>query len=391
VTRDIYQQLGTRPVINARGIYTDLGGSALSPAVWTAMEQANEYFADMLELLNTTGQVIAGLMGAEAARVTPGASAAIVLACGACMTGSDGSRMEQLPDTTGLPDEIVIQARHRYRYDRMVRMSGARLIEAGDQASGTSAGELEAAIGSRTAALFFPGHLDGAAGTVPLEEAAAIAHGRSVPVLVDAAYLNYPVEFMRGFTGRGADLAIFSAKYFGGPNAGGFVCGSRRLVQAFAGIDFTGFESGPHLVLGRPFKLDRQLVVAVTVALRDWLTQDHSSRFRRYERLVGEIAGHVAGMPGVKAVPMSFTMAEELVAEPVNCLVISTGSPGRAESIDRRLRAGSPAIYGHVRGDALIIDVEVISDEQAGVVGARLREELSATSDHIVSAGTEHG
>jgi len=380
MTGDIYEWLGTKPVINARGIYTDLGGSVLAPGVWAAMESANQHFADLRELLDATGHMIAGLVGAEAARVTPGASAAIVLACGAVMTGLDGARMEQLPDTTGLPGEIVIQARHRYKYDRMVRMSGAQLVEAGDLAAGTSADQLAAAIGPGTAAVFVPGHLDGAAGTVVLEDVAAIAHDRSVPVLVDAAYLNYPVELMRSFTGRGADLAIFSAKYFGGPNVGGFVCGSRQLIQAIAGIDFTGFESGQHLVLGRPFKLDRQLVVAVTVALRDWLTDDHAERFHRYQRLVEVIAGHLDGAPGVQVKPMSFTMAEELVPEPVNCLLVQTGSAGRANQVDRRLRNGSPAIYAHLRGDSLIVDVEVLSDDQADFVGTRLAQELT-TSD----------
>ena len=76
MTGDIYEQLGTKPVINARGIYTDLGGSVLAPGVWAAMESANQHFADLPELLDATGQMIAGLMGAEAARVTPGMAVA---------------------------------------------------------------------------------------------------------------------------------------------------------------------------------------------------------------------------------------------------------------------------------------------------------------------------
>jgi hypothetical protein len=84
------------------------------------------------------------------------------------------------------------------------------------------------------------------------------------------------------------------------------------------------------------------------------------------------------GAPGVQAKPMSFTMAEELVAEPVNCLLVSLGSAGRARRIGSRLRAGNPAIYAHVRDDALIVDVEVVSDEQAALIGSRLREEIEA-------------
>ena len=37
MTGDIYEWLGTKPVINARGIYTDLGGSVLAYWLWFYM------------------------------------------------------------------------------------------------------------------------------------------------------------------------------------------------------------------------------------------------------------------------------------------------------------------------------------------------------------------
>ena len=160
LNQTVYDRLGLNPGINARGTYTDLGGSSLMPRVWAAVEQTNRYFAEMPELMRATGAWIARLMEAEAARVTPGASAAIVLGIAACMTGTDGQRMEQLPDTSGMKDEVAIQHGHRYKYDRMVRMTGARLVEAGTSA-GTSPGDLSSVIGSQTAAVFFPAHLDG--------------------------------------------------------------------------------------------------------------------------------------------------------------------------------------------------------------------------------------
>ena len=41
----LYASLGVRRVVNACGIYTDLGGSRLSPAVWAAAEEANAAWA----------------------------------------------------------------------------------------------------------------------------------------------------------------------------------------------------------------------------------------------------------------------------------------------------------------------------------------------------------
>src|SRR3954452_5073532 len=88
----IYERMGAKPAINARGIYTDLGGWRVSPRVAAAMDEANASYVEMAELLSASGARIARLLGVPAARVTPGASAAIVLGIAACMTGSDPAR-----------------------------------------------------------------------------------------------------------------------------------------------------------------------------------------------------------------------------------------------------------------------------------------------------------
>ena len=112
----IFHRLGVKPVINACGIYTDLGGSILSPQVWAAMTEVNASFVSLPDLLDRTGELIARLVGAQAARVTPGAAAAIALGVGACMTGGDGEKMERLPDTSGMSGEVVLQRNQRLRW-----------------------------------------------------------------------------------------------------------------------------------------------------------------------------------------------------------------------------------------------------------------------------------
>jgi D-glucosaminate-6-phosphate ammonia-lyase len=374
----VYDRLGLVPGINARGTYTDLGGSSLTPKVWAAMAEANRYFAEFPQLLDAAGETIARLMETDAARVTPGASAAIALGVAACMTGTDGAKMEQLPDTMGMKDEVLIQRAHRYKYDRMVRMTGARLVEVGSDTA-TSPDELAASIGSNTAAVFFPAHLDGVDDTTSLEKTIRIAQEYGVPTLVDAAYLNYPSELMRSFTKLGADLVIFSAKYFGGPNAGGFVCGDRALIDAVAGVDFTGFESGQHLIFGRPFKLDRWSVVAVVLALENWLTMDHASRWEKYRRAIEAITQRLPDRNWLRASPMHFTMEEDVVeGRPPNCLVIQIDPNGEttAERVYAGLRSGRPAVFVHLRGDTLIVDVEEVREEDVEILAERLSEEL---------------
>src|SRR5229473_548570 len=200
MTFPVFDKFRVRPVINACGIYTDLGGSVLSPRVWQAMYEVNHSFVRMVALLDRAGEMLASMLRAEAACVVPGASAAITLSTAACIAERDGNAWEQLPDTSGLKNEVIIQKAHRYKYDRM-------------------------------------------AGTPSLEEVSRIARNHGVPVLVDAAYMNDPPSLMKSFLPRGADLVCFSAKYFWGPNSSGFVCGRRDLIEAVAGIDFTRYES----------------------------------------------------------------------------------------------------------------------------------------------------
>ena len=358
----VYGELGVKPILNARGAYTDLGGSTLAPGVWAAMSEANRYFADIPGLLERSGAAIAKLVGAKAARVTPGAAAGIALGTAACLTRGDRERIERLPDGAG---RVLIQRRHRYKYDRCVRMVGAELVEVDD---------VEGALGEDVNAVFFPAHLDGVGGTTPLARVCELARSRGVPVLVDAAYLIEPPERMRELVASGADLVSFSAKYFGGPNSGGFVCGSVELLDAVAAVDFIRFEAGEHHRWGRPFKLDRQTIVAVYVALRDWFAAGAEARLAEYARKVELLRDRLAGTPGLELTPMCFTMEETLAPEPVNCLHVRVGPESRttAADVDRELQAGDPSVLAHVVGDALVVVVDSVSDEDDELLADRL-------------------
>jgi D-glucosaminate-6-phosphate ammonia-lyase len=373
-TRHIFDRLGVRPVVNAAGVYTDLGGTVLSPTVWVAMAEINASAVRMVDLLEMTGKRIAALMQAEAARVTPGASAAIALGTAACMAGMNGKHWEQLPDTQGMKDEVIIQTRHRYKYDRCARIPGAKIVEAGDS-SGTTPAQLEQTIHAQTAMMLFPAHLNDKPGTVPLAAAAEIAKRRKVPLLVDAAYLNYPVELMPSFGRAGADLVCFSAKYFWGPNSGGFIYGRKDLIDAVAGVDFTRYESGKYLTFGRPFKLDRQIIAGVVVALEEWLAMDHQARWRGYAAKVDAVRDAARNAPYPMR-PMYFTMDERLEASPVNCLAIQFPDQANAEAICARLAAGEPSIAAVPLGEHLVLAMDTVLDGQEQQIATRLGEEL---------------
>jgi D-glucosaminate-6-phosphate ammonia-lyase len=376
-------------VINARGIYSTLGGSVFSAPVWAAMERANRGFVDMRTLLDLAGRSVTDLLGSEAAVITPGASAGLALAAAAAIARGDGAALERLPDTTGLPGDLLIQRRHRYRYDRALRLSGGRLVEVGTD-DGTTLAQMEAALSPRVGAICVPAHLDDLPGTVSIQALLPVARAHQIPLLVDAAYLVYPIEQMRALAACGADFVCFSAKYLGGPNAGGFVCGTSRWVAAITSANFLSFELGDHLVFGRAFKLERHLVAATVVALETWLAMDHDARLAGEAARVGRIERALHGLDGVECMPMRFTMEETLEVGSANCLVVQVraGAGTTAAAVEETLRRGSPSIRLHHRDDLLIVDTEVLTDEDADLIGARLRQALTpgqtgaAASDH---------
>ncbi|MDQ3548548.1 MAG: hypothetical protein M3439_06970, partial [Chloroflexota bacterium] len=72
---DIYEQLGVRPIINARGTHTRLGGSLMAPEVLDAMRAAARSYVVLDELQERASELIARATGAEAGMVTGGAAA----------------------------------------------------------------------------------------------------------------------------------------------------------------------------------------------------------------------------------------------------------------------------------------------------------------------------
>jgi seryl-tRNA(Sec) selenium transferase len=340
----VYEVLGVRRVVNASGIYTDLGGSVLSPSVWAAAAEANATWASMDELLRGAGARIAALCGCEAARVVPGASAGIALSVGACIARGDGRLSEELP----LRDAVVLMQRgHEYKYARCASLAGARVERVEDIAAALRRGG--------AAAILHPAHLDDVA--LSLSDLEPLARRAGTPIVVDAAYFSYPVSELARWTSAG-DVACFSAKYFWGPNGGGFVAGRAGLVADVAALDFTGYESGPWRTFGRAFKLDRATVVATVAALEEWAALDHEARLDGHAALARSLAARCASLPGARVELKRFTLDDGLVDDgPVNAVLV-WGRP--AASLKAGLAAGDPSIRAIVSGDALVFCTEAL-------------------------------
>lgn len=373
-TTSIYEELGVRPVINARGHQTVLGGSTPSPRIKAAMEAAERYFVDMPELLRRSGEIIAQTLGCEAAYVTSGAAAALALGTAACITGDDVEKMARLPHTADLKNQVLIQKTHHYSYERATTIVGTTLVEVGDE-RGATAAQLEAAIGPRTATILYPAHAEGQPGSIPLREVIEVAHRRSVPVLIDAAGQVFPLARMTSFTAMGADLVCFGAKYIHSPHSSGILCGRRDLVGAAAAQGFIGFETVSNRKgFGRPMKLDRQEIIATTVVLKEWFAMDHDRRLADLERRHEVVARRLAGLPGVST---EHVRAEGAAPRRLRVAIDPARARRAARDVIGALRDGNPAVY--VGGDdgSISIYAGTLWEGDEQVVAERLATLLS--------------
>ena len=223
----IFEQLGVRTIVNAAGPVTRLSGARMDADVIDAMCEAAQVCVDIAELQAGAGQLIAEVTGAEAGYVTSGAAAGLVLATAACVTGMDPGKMNRLPDTSGMKNEVIIPRSHRNFYDHAVRSAGVSLIEVGisDRFSGagvrdTEAWEIADAISDQTAAIVYVAQ---SFAQPPLPQVTAVAHKCGVPVIVDAAGQLPPAANLKRFIREGADAVCFSGgKTIGGPQGAEF-------------------------------------------------------------------------------------------------------------------------------------------------------------------------
>ena len=95
--RDMIQELGLRPFINAAGTFTALSGSLMRPEVVAAMQVAARQYVKLEDLHTAVGKRIAELVHCESALVTAGCASALSLATAACVAGKDTARSASSP------------------------------------------------------------------------------------------------------------------------------------------------------------------------------------------------------------------------------------------------------------------------------------------------------
>ena len=376
----IYKELGATPVINAIGSVTMLGGSTPALEVKEAMEQADSAYIPLMELEEKAGEAIANMLNVPAAYITSGAGSALTLATAAFMAGDDDDKIQQLPDTNGMKNEILIQTRQRYWYDRCLTLAGAKLVEFGTEKT-TTGKALENAIGPNTAAVhYYAVEQSKDPYALSLEETIAIAHANGVPVMVDAAGQVYPVDLMGKYIRMGADFQCVATKYLGAPQSTGLALGTEDAIHKLSLQSFVSYEGRRIRGIGRPQKVDRQEMVGAVAAVRRWATLNHEDRLEDAERRSQAIIALVRNIPGVKADLITNIIGHQPFGVNLEFDVSVTNMS--AQDIVDQLKLGDPPIWTRARmgEDRIIIHVFGLNEDEEKVVGQRIAEVIGNNS-----------
>lgn len=280
----VYDKLWVPAVLNGVGPATRLGGLALHPEVWTAMQEALAVSVRMDVLEEAAGKRLAELLGVPAVYVSSGASAALFLATAATMARGNADLIDQLPDTTGMRHKVIVQSAQRDPYDRAVTATGATLVPIGYPDS-THPGELERVLDDEVAAVLFRPGKHG--NLLSLEATARIAHAHDIPVMIDGAMFVPPLDRLHAFFEAGADLvAVSGGKGFRGPQASGLLCGRKEFIDVIAlqhqdmderdttwprSTDSGAPLTPPRHGIGRPMKVGREQIVGLLTAVERYV------------------------------------------------------------------------------------------------------------------------
>jgi len=388
---NIVTDLGVRPIVNAVGPATRLGGLPLSEGVLSAMRDAVGRNVRMDELQEAAGARLAQLLGVPAVYVTSGASSGLTLATAVCVAGDDLARVDALPRLLGARRRVIIQRGHRDPYDHALSAAGVEITDVGFAGS-TRPSELERELDeSAVAVLWRPSPIRD---LLSLETVVTLAHKVDVPVIVDAAMDVPPISRLQGFFAAGADFVVVSGgKGLRGPHTSGLLCGHPELIrcvsvhqldmdireQTWAPSEVSGGTPayGRHGI-GRGMKVGREQIAGLLAAVTEYVA-DPTSHESRYD---AELNAIEAGLSGDSRLHVHRTHNERLWVPELHIDVSGAGISG--DAVVRDLERGEPRI--HVGEDdswrgVLIVNPMGLREGEGAMIAARLTEILARNGD----------
>ncbi len=402
------ESLNLRPVINATGIllHTGLGRAPLAQSAIQAIGDIASGYASV-EVDVESGQrsqrvadaerLLKKLTGAEAAAVVNNNAGATLLALSALAT-----------------DREVIVSRGQlveiggsYRLPEVMELSGAKLREVGTT-NKTRIADYQAAIGPDTGALMRV-HTSNYEVVGFTEEAALgdlieLGKTHNLPMIDDIGSgamrdlckYGVPDEPLATASIRaGADLVLFSGdKLLGGPQCG-IIVGRRELVQKIV----------KHPLM-RALRIDKITLAALVETLRlhrDPETADSnvpllmllSTSLANLENRAQRLAPQLAACTAIdSAEPIESTTYLGGGSVPSQQIptwgVALTAASDSVDGLAKKLRCGSPAVFGRIQKDRLVLDLRsVFAKDDLRLVEAVQRldaQDDSAASDEVVTS-----
>ena len=372
---DYYQKLGVTPFINAAGTYTVLSASTMPDEVQAAIALAAKKPVNLKELLDASSAYLAKQLRCEAALVTAGAAAALVVGTAACVTmGNDQAILGIPTDTVGLKNEVIVQKSHRYGYDHALRNCGIRFVEV------ETLEEYEHAFNDRTVMAHF---FNAAEGKISREDWVRVAHQHGVPCFNDAAADVPPISNLWKYTQMGFDLVTFSGgKGLRGPQCTGLLLGRKDLIEAAKKNNSPNSNT-----VGRGMKVAKEEIVGLVAAVDWFLKQDDSAMEAEYRRRADVIVKQLRSVPTVQTqifvpevanhVPHLLITYDQDRVKIAGAEVMQKLREGKPRIELNPSTGGAPASAGLPGGpNTIVVGVWMLQPGEENVVASRLREVL---------------
>jgi len=374
-TVDYYQTLGVTPFINAAGTYTVLSASTMPDEVRAAIELAARRPVNLNELIDASGAYLAKRLRCEAALVTSGAAAALVVGTAACITMGNEHPILDIPtDMSALKNEVIVQKSHRYGYDHALRNCGILFVEV------ETLEQYEQAFTERTVMAHF---FNAGSGKISREDWVRVAHKHQVPCFNDAAADVPPISNLWNYTQMGFDLVTFSGgKGLRGPQCTGLLLGKKDLIEAAKKNNSPNSNT-----VGRGMKVAKEEIVGLVAAVDWFLKQEDAAIEAQCRQRADRIAKHLSAIPTVQTqifVPEVANHVPHLLITYDQSRVKITGA-----EVMQKMRAGkprvelnpstggTPASAGLPGGpNTIVVGVWMLQPEEDLVVAKRLREVL---------------
>ncbi len=373
------------PVINATGVilHTNLGRAPLAKAAIEAViAVAGSY--NTLEFDLESGKrgkrqqpiedLIAEIVGAEAAMIVNNAAAGVLLTLSGLAQGRE----------VIISRGQLVEIGGGFRIPEVMAQSGARLVEVGTT-NRTRLADYERAITDQTA-LLMRAHASnfkmiGFTEEVELAELVTLAHQKNIKcvddlgsgALLDTALFGLSHEPMVQES-LNADVVIFSGdKLLGGPQAG-VIVGKKDSLDLL--------KRHP---LARAVRVDKLTIAAMVATLdlyRRGQAVQHIPIWNMIAKPLAEIrktaelwAGTVRGelLEGESTVGGGSLPGETLPT------ILFSPHTESAQQMQTRLRRHDPPIIARVKDDHLLLDPRTVLDEQISMVTAALHQHSDST------------